>query len=233
MQMRVYIRCGAKSEESKEIGKKGCRAHMLRKNESRHFHIVGISVNIHVERPLLCFFTLFVYFDLLHKYFACGSHENGIFRIILWYSLNIKLKRTKSTNLQLRNATIKQYSTKSTTRHIGSVCWRVRCNDLCMTPHLLIDINILVRMSCLARHKCHIPSIKWRKETPKNSRRPTNQRPDALFWSVFFRIRMALSCFVAAINISTHYFLCRFVAFMSCFGFIVGYFYEAEPGNAF
>lgn len=190
-------------------------------------------VNIHVERPLLCFFTVFVYFDLLHKYFACGSHENGIFRIILWYSLNIKLKRTKSTNLQLRNATIKQYSTKSTTRHIGSVCWRVRCNDLCMTPHLLIDINILVRMSCLARHKCHIPSIKWRKETPKNSRRPTNQRPDALFWSVFFRIRMALSCFVAAINISTHYFLCRFVAFMSCFGFIVGYFYEAEPGNAF
>lgn len=125
---------------------------------------------------------LFVYFDLLHKYFAWGFHENGIFRIILWYSLNIKLKRTKSTNLQLRNATIKQYSTKSTTRHIGSVCWPAQCNDLCMTPHLLIDINILVKMSCLARHKCHIPSIKWRKDTREKFPSPDKSTS----WCVIF-----------------------------------------------
>lgn len=51
--------------------------------------------HIHVERPLLCFFRMFVYFDCLHKYFAWASHENGILELyIVWLSTKYWIKRT-------------------------------------------------------------------------------------------------------------------------------------------
>lgn len=123
------------------------------------------STNIHVERSLLCFFCyccrcccLFVcfYFDCLRKYLR-ELHMKMGFRGIIVYATNIWIKNSW-------NAIIKQCirEVNDSGAHI-SIRWQ--CNNLCMILHLLIDINIfarLVRMSCVARQLCKLPSIKWR-----------------------------------------------------------------------
>lgn len=143
----VYLWCQNRRKGEKESRVARARSHAAKEWKSPFSHSSATLAYSCWTAVIVLLANVCLFWLPAHKYFAWASYDKQTkkktkydFRIIVGIFSQIYSMNTTSNFISKRVQRTPRM--KSTTQYrIGLLA---RCNDLCMTPHLLIDINNLV-----------------------------------------------------------------------------------------